>query len=387
MTNITRTLLPGHRLVIRRGTGKLITDPRVELGPDDVLTIDAGTPPPDPARPFPAPVTTRTVTAPTTDPTAFLKTVPDGSIVDFPATTYSVVSILLEGRKNLVLRGNGTKLRLTGPGLNSGAQEAAFLLRNCQNIQITGTWDVTGGNQNNPNVFAPGHENQHVLALSGWYNSPPCERIEMTGVTANEILTDLAYIEGQNGDARAPSKEVWVHHNKGRVIGRMPLAAINTLDVIFEDNDVDIIGGAAFDIEPNFVQEQVRRVQFRNNLIGRYGIGKEHPAFFVTDVATGSGLGSSVSDIFITGNKTPGTIAGYDGKPRGLHSKFISTGGNRHRNIVFSGNECTMPVSGGPSGDGVLYFNSVDGVTVRGNVQPLTSGSLLATPGCTGVQT
>ena len=47
------------------------------------------------------------------------------------------------------------------------------------------------------------------------------------------------------------------------------------------------------------------------------------------------------------------------------------------------GNSTTQTVSG----NAIAYFNSVDGVTVKGNIQPQSSGTFAQFDNCTGVVT
>src|SRR5574343_814223 len=91
-----------------------------------------GTPPPPPppaSRPFPPPVTARTVAVPASiDATGatnaaaalqtFLASVPDGSGITFPAGGIYRLDrgISLQNRHNLVFEGNGATLRLDGSG-------------------------------------------------------------------------------------------------------------------------------------------------------------------------------------------------------------------------------------------------------------------------------
>jgi hypothetical protein len=96
--------------------------------------------------------------------------------------------------------------------------------------------------------------------------------------------------------------------------------------------------------------------------------------FFAADGAAGS----TVHDVTVTGNTVTGNPhAGYDGKPRGLNTTVEVA---RRQNIIFTTNTATLAVPGT-----VLVFAYVDGVTVTGNVQPLSSGTLTRFLNCTGV--
>ena len=84
--------------------------------------------------------------------------------------------------------------------------------------------------------------------------------------------------------------------------------------------------------------------------------------------ANGSTSTTNVHDITITGNWVNGKI-------------FTSiTNVARRRNVVFT-NNTGLTAARGP----LLQFAHIDGLTVSGNVQPLTSGSLVSITDSTGV--
>jgi len=62
-------------------------------------------------------------------------------------------------------------------------------------------------------------------------------------------------------------------------------------------------------------------------------------------------------------------------------SLLMVIGMTRRANIVFTNNSSTVPRPDGSSA------SPIDGLTVTGNVQPLTSGALANTTDCTGVTT
>jgi hypothetical protein len=351
----------------------------------------ARTPALDPAplppsgRPFPAPVTTGTYNVPSsidatgaTDAStalnAWTETVPDGSTLSFPAgATFRLdQGLLLAGRSNIVLVGNGAELRLQGAGDDEAA--TAFLLRGSDHVAIR-DFVVVGNNPNTTTLFAEGGlENQHVVGLSGWYGGAASSHVEISEVTASHVYGDGAYLEGRNVDPGDPSRHVWIHHNDWSYIGRNAISSINVTDLLVEDNEFDKIGGAAWDIEPNFAREQVRNNVFRRNTVGSFGHLTQFAASFVVSYNEESSTvdGLTVSENVVAGNPE----SGYDGTPRGLNSKFISPA----TNIVFTNNTTTQRARGP-----VLEFADIAGVTVSGNVQPLISGQFARFSNCAAV--
>lgn len=377
-------------------TPTIVPTPRPTVTP----TVAPTPTPPSTNRPFPVPVTTGTFNVPTsidrtgaTDVSTalnnYIASVPNGSIIVFPAgSTYKLNRGLgIEARQNLIFRGSNVQLNLRSPGGDS-INGPAFLVRNSTHIEIS-DFIVVGNNPDTTNIFVPGNEGQHVLSLNGWFNSPPSSFIEMKNITGSHIYGDAAYLEGQNTPGvNAPSHHVWIHHNNFTYMGRMGVASINVNDVLIENNFFDKIGGAPWDIEPNFAWEQVRRNTFRNNTVGSYGHSRQFAGFFVVAAWIES---TPVEALRVENNTVSGNPAqGYDGTPRGLHSKFVgkyTTGaGIRLKDVIFTGNTTTRTVSATFGSGGVFYFKSVDTAVITGNIQPITSGSTLARfDDCTGI--
>jgi hypothetical protein len=349
-------------------------------------TPDPTPPPPTSTRPFPAPVTDATYKVPASidasgssdasgELIAFIKTVPNGSVVSFAGTgVYRLdKGLLLAGRRNLVLDGNGATLRMKGAGSDEAA--SAFLLRGSSHIAIR-DFTVVGNNPNTTTLFVPGNENAHVLSLSGWYGGGPSSFVEISNVTASHLYGDGAYLEGRNVAPYEPSHDVWIHDNAWSYIGRNAVSSIDVTDVLVEENNFAKIGMDAWDLEPNFAAQQVRRNTFRRNTIGSYSHMTQQPGYFVSSWnPTGQ---SPISDILVAGNTVAGIASSnFDGAPRGLTSKFIVPNTS---NIVFRNNTTTRAAVGP-----VLYFNHVNGVTVTGNSQPVVSGAVAGFSNCTDV--
>jgi len=360
--------------------------PKPTPDPTPKPTPDPTPPPPTTTRPFPAPVTSDTYRVPasidadgssdaSSELIAFIKSVPNGSVISFPGSgVYRIdKGLLLAGRRNLVLDGNGATLKMRGAGNDEAA--SAFLLRGSSHIAIR-QFTVVGNNPNTTNIFVPGNENAHVLSLSGWYGGGPSSYVEISSVTASHLYGDGAYLEGRNLAPYEPSHDVWIHNNDWTYIGRNAVSSIDVVDVLVEDNYFSKIGMDAWDIEPNFAAQQIRRNTFRQNSIGSYSHMTQYPGYFVSSWnPTGQ---SPISDIRVANNVVTGIASSnFDGKPRGLTSKFIVPNTS---DIVFKNNTTTRAANGP-----VIYFNHVDGVTVTGNEQPLLSGSQFGFSNCTNV--
>src|SRR6185503_8655212 len=154
--------------------------------------------------------------------------------------------------------------------------------------------------------------------------------------------------------------------NTGTYIGRNAVSSIDVTDALIEANTFDKIGLDAWDIEPNFDGQQVRRNVFRSNHIGAYSLRTESDGWLLS---TWNETTAPIEDITLADNDVLGVGSkGHGGGPRGLH---IQIDHSRTRNVVVTNNRTSQPAPGP-----VMHFVNVDGLIVDGNVQPLASGDL-----------
>jgi hypothetical protein len=331
------------------------------------------TPPPTPpttlpaTRPFPAPVTTRTVTIPasidatgssdvSTALTGLIASVPDGSLVNFPSTGVYRIDKAIEfgDRHNLVLDGNGCTLKYTSV---TGTTEDYALWRDAKagsDIWIRNF--VLIGSSPYPGVYTPGTsptggEWQHAVAVRS-------SRFEVSGCTISAVWGDGFYVTSNPSD-------VWIHDNHVISAGRNGLSVISGTNVIAERNAFDTVGFITFDVEPNYASETSTNIIFRNNTAGVWGL-----YFFAV---VGNPTSSTLDGIVVDGNTVTGSS---------LDAYVDNRGGTRITHVTFT-NNVGKNTAAGP----VLHFKHVDGLTVTGNVQPLSSGVLTRIIDCTGVVT
>lgn len=391
MTDYKRTVKPGHRVSVRGvpiSTGKWVQDPYIALAAGDTATISTDVPPPPPppvepppptGRPWPAPVTSRTVQAPASgDLGAFVAQQPDGTVIGCPSTgSYTMaIGVRFERKQNIVLRGNGAAINMTGPGDQDNS--SAFIVRGSHNIAIE-NFRVRG---NYSGVPALQGENAHLLSLSDWYAQGISSYIEMSGVVADHIRGDFVYANGYTqlgGGAAQPGHHLWVHHNKGDHCGRNAISPINFTDGLVEDNEWDNINYHVYDIEPDFTAQQVRRWTFQRDKIGSYAHRAGLVGFFVRNWNPPGN--APVSDILVDRVTVEGIAAnGYNGKPMGINVRFDSPSSN----VAIT--NCSSPIV---SASPVMVFNNVTGLRVAENRQggALLSGSGYAFGNSTGVVT
>jgi hypothetical protein len=315
-------------------------------------------------RPFPAPVTTRTVTVPASiDATGqtdvstalkeFIRNEPDGSLINFPSTaTYRLDrAVFFKSRHNLILEGNGCTLKYTSVTGTSQSYSLWYDLGGGSDIWVRNF--VLIGSSTNPGVYTPGTsptggEYQHGVVVSS-------SRFEVSGCTISAVWGDGFLVD--NG-----ASDVWIHDNRVVSAGRNGLAVCSSTDVIAERNAFDKVGYHTFDVEPYLASQSATNIIFRLNTAGTYG------KYFFNAVNI---PGATVDGIVVEGNTVTGSS---------LSAYVDSVGTVRMTRITLTSSV------GQVSGSGpVVYFYDVDGVTVTGNVQSLTSGVLTWIVGCTGV--
>jgi len=324
------------------------------------------------ARPFPAPVTTRTVTVPasidatgatdvSTTLTNFILSVPDGATINFPAASIYRIdrAIFLEHRHNLILDGNGCTLKYASVTGTTGAYSFWYPEGAGSDIWIRNF--VLIGSSTNPGVYTPGTsptggEGQMGVIISG-------NRFEVSGCTISKVWGDGFYTQGGPSD-------VWIHDNHVISAGRNGLSVISGTNVIAERNAFDKVGLSAFDVEPNVATESCTNIIFRLNTIGTYGT----PALFTPYAFSADSTAKAVIDgIVVDGN----TVTGNS-----IATNVDSVGTVRMTRITFTNNKGGKAVAGA-----VIYFKHVDGLTITGNVQPLSSSVPKWITDCTGVVT
>jgi hypothetical protein len=288
---------------------------------------------------------------------AFVASVPDGSIIAFaaPAIYRLDKGIQFANRHNLVFAGNGATLRVGASASGSDQLASSFVLGH----RYGGFWDggdtditvldfVLVGNSPTPGAFNASAEHLASFEVEG------AIRVEITGCRSSAYFGDFVKV----GD---DSSSVWIHDNTVPSVGRNGGTIISGRDVTFERNTFGVVGYCVFDVEPNAASEATYNAKFLANTAVCFGC-----AFLSVE---GSHRGAIIDGVVGDGN----TVTG------GSIRTVIDNGGTVHmKNISFTNN------TGGKAGDGpVLVFAHVDGLTLAGNVQPLSSGVLTRISDCT----
>lgn len=329
-------------------------------------------PPPPVARPFPAPVTTRTIQVPAgADLQAAVNAAPDGSILALaPGATWTMArGLILQGRKNLVIEGNGATIIATGPMTSMWSDPV--LVYGGSDIAVRGLNLVSGNTRTGSEIYYPAQGEGPAVGVYG------ATRVEIDGCTMRQTSGDAVYAADTGG---LWTDGLWVHGCTMRLIGRNGFTVNAARNVWLDHNDLDQMGGSVLDIEPDLDNQGVDDLFLTDNLVGTWGLCPTYTMHFVACANQWAGTASTVNGVTIarnvvSGRQTPcpnapdaGSLATWIGKPA------------RQTRITFTDN--VGKIAGrGP----VLRFEHIDGLIVRGNVQPLTSGPLATIVDCTGV--
>ena len=345
---------------------------------------------PSGSRPFAAPATTRSVTVPSSIDASggsdvrpalqsFINSQPNGTAISFPSgAVYRVgAGIRLDNRHNLILDGRGTTIRTTGSG--GSALSSPFVLS-----WATGNTDIwirnfvlEGNNTRTGTAIYDGaQESQAGIHLSGG------ARIEFSGLTIRRMNGDGLYANENTpsaGSAAAWPTDIWFHDNSIDYVGRNAFTINSGRRVTLERNGIDHVGGSVLDIEPDLRTQGAADLILRNNIVGIWGMSPAYSMHFVACANNTYGVGAVVRGITITGNRVTGGAPNSANTPN-AGGLLTSIRKSRTSDVTFTNNSTTK-AGNGP----VLRFEHVDGLTVRGNTQPLTSGSLTSISDSTGV--
>lgn len=277
---------------------------------------------------------------------SWLGSVPDGSTIVFRSGgTYRMDKGLRisAGRRNLTFEGNGATLRSNGDATNASSlfivSGTAIKIHNFNLV----------GNSPTPGSYRSGQEYAYGVQTYGASN------VEIADVTISAVYGDGLMVGGW-------SDTVWFHDSHVVSAGRNGVAILAGRNVTVERVAFDKSGWATFDIEPWEASGGASNIKFLNNTAGTWN---GQWGFFFAAAGT---AGSVVHDVTVSGN----TITG---SPLTTYVQEFS-----RSNIVFTNNTSTVTTAGP-----VLRFAHIDGLTVTGNVQPLSSGVLASITASTNV--
>jgi hypothetical protein len=271
---------------------------------------------------------------------SWLGTLPSGSTVLFKAGGTYRMDKGLRVSKSLTVEGNGATLKSNGDYQDM----SSLVVVSGTGVKIRGFKLV--GNSPSPGVYRGGQEWAHGILTIGGGN------IEIANVTVSGVYGDCLKVgKGSN--------TVSFHDSTCTSVGRNGVSIISASNVTIQRVAFPKSGYCTFDIEPNQSTEVVRNIKFLNNTAGTWTN---------TFLSAEGAAGSVVNGVTVNGN----TVTGKSLKT------IIALA--RRQNVVFT-NNTSLVMASGP----VLSFSHIDGLTVTGNNQPLSSGSLATITDSTNV--
>lgn len=297
---------------------------------------------------------------------AFLKRVPDQSTIVFKARgIYQLgAAIHLKDRHDLLLDGNDATLRMAG----CDVEDSAFLLDGTPSTRITiRRFTMIGDNRDagTPLAYVAGCESSMGVAIYG------ARDIIVANVAISSMHGECLYIDaGGNPRGVTPwADRITFKDSICRLNGRMGVAIVAASHVTVTRNTFDDIAISVFDIEPTRPDGGATYISLTDNHIKDYGLSHQWTPW----VLEGSAYGMTttiVHDVTLARNRISGmTRTVHNGTSAGLRVKAVTENWAR-----FSIRDNVSTVTGsGPS----MYFQHVDGLTVSGNVQPLTREPLV----------
>jgi hypothetical protein len=289
---------------------------------------------------------------------AWIATVPDGSTIVFKAGGKYRLDhgIKLTNRHHLTLEGNGATLKANGSATKHTDTPIA-LWGGDTYITVRGFTIV--GNNSTGLYNASAGENLMGVTVFG------AKHVEIANNTIRNTWGDCVYVT-QSVAPDVWSSDVSIHDNRCENIGRMGIALIAVNRVTMERNTFDNVSLDVLDIEPDLASQGATDVVFRNNTAGSYGHSPLYRSHFFSSCGAPNAV---VRNVTVTGNTiTEGRVVHANNSAGGVTARSEVA---RRQNFVFSDNRSTV------AGPGyMLVFSYIDGLTVTGNVQPLTSGKL-----------
>ena len=299
---------------------------------------------------------------------AVINDAPNGSTISFKAGgRYKLGQVLrISGRRDLTLEGNGARLDL--PSANDGYNSIGIQVRSGSVGTTIRGFTMVG---NNPEAGTSDacctREAQHAIAVLS-ANDTLIEDMDI-----RRTWGDCVYVNAATVPGGAWSDGVTFRDSTCALTGRHGVGIIRAKDVRIVNNRFDQIGFMVVDIEPGAADAGADGVVFRGNDVGTYGLTDYDNSWLLA--ACGK-AGADVRDVTVRDNTVEGNRIGWSGnitRPWRALSLWVCGDNAPRANFVVTGNVAQNAVSG-PA----MIFTSVNGVTVTGNQQPLSSGRELA---------
>lgn len=345
------------------------------------------TPTPVPGIPVPASFDATCTTGVSLSLNTWIRQQPAGSTLLFaPGACYLLdgdSGIDLSGRTGLTLVGDGVTLKLGTTGASN--YSSAFFLQNTVGVTIRG-FTVDGGNTLTGQPGPTGARSQIHEKLNAAVIRAGSRDILFDHVTWLRLRGFGPWISSDGGSAWPENVTIRDSVIEG---GEMGVAITSGRNVTITRTTIRATCHTAFDLEPDASQAGgggFVGVTISDNVIDGYSVCQNLTSWFVAAVPQDPVVGSAVMQgLTITGNNViRGAWTADNGNADGLGGLGIRADkGNGKAGIVIVGNRTDTPDTR-PATRTVMSLANVAGLTVTGNVQPISNGSALVTcSGCT----
>ena len=302
--------------------------------------------------------------------TAFIKSVPDGNTITFPAgAKYRIESgIVVSGRHNLVIDGNGDQFFATtdGSAYPPVGPNIQYWPRHRDQWLVLGGSNVTLKNLTvrgaNPNAGTA--TNAYVLSLEGQAG------VEFAGTNKGTLANcSISYTYGDLVYIGTGATAIDVHGCTLTRSGRQGISVADANGVTIHQNNISLIRCSSIDLETDSIKWNVENVVvFAND----FGVSRLVP---IAAAAAGN-----VSNIKIGYNA-------FHGQPFAIQETAPTNLPTRRHDWLLIGNSSDT-VFGSPNA--AFWLTNTDHVTIQDNTVPLMKGRTppqltINTPGSTNV--
>jgi hypothetical protein len=283
---------------------------------------------------------------------SWIASVPNNSVLNFGSgACYRIEGTLdVEKRSGLDFQGNGSTFRSLNAPADTRQVWTVFDSQNIgfHNMTIDGSY-ASGG------TFNANLQHAHAIAVYG-------TSVDIGGVTMTDVAGDCVYF-GKGWYNPLVRSSGSVHDSTCLRNGRNAIAVTAGDNILVQHVTTGSIGYDVFDVEPNagsgFGSNNVR---FDSNTIGSFALN----AYSVVE-------SGPISNQWFTNNRFVGRgVKVGVGDPNGA--------GYRAQTVTITGN--TSDTAQKPS---AINVENVDGLTVTGNVVPMTGGAMVSVTGSCNV--
>ena len=293
----------------------------------------------------------------------FKNSVPDGAEVHFAKDGFYKMDgvLLLTGRKNITIEGNGATLFAVTDGMNVLPPEVSefhhqwprkrsqIALRGGENIRINNII-IKGGSTVaglSPAAYNPKFEAQHGLDVEG------VSGITITNVRVSDVWGDFVYLGRWSAGDASWTQNAIVRDCHFERNGRQGVALVGASNVLIENNYLGNTRRSTFDLEPDDGSTGSRNITIRNNTIG--------PGVLLF-IASG-GQPALIENVIIENNKLIGKT---------MNMTIYAARGSVKKNWRIANNmgDSTQAFD---SPIALMNFGRIEGLEVVGNTSSITS--------------